>query len=149
MWKTQQGLGSGPKPLSARACRAGDTLFALGCGRLFEGTPKQMWQVCPDAAYVADSAPLQRKYIVLRNVSACSVNEPVKCRTACAAVASFQPCWGMHVLRMQILAGSVCCSCLSEMHTTSHHQLIMMHSICSHFCHCFLFGHLLGAPALA
>lgn len=23
---------------------AGDTLFALGCGRLFEGTPEQMWQ---------------------------------------------------------------------------------------------------------
>jgi hydroxyacylglutathione hydrolase len=22
----------------------GDTLFALGCGRLFEGTPQQMWQ---------------------------------------------------------------------------------------------------------
>ena len=22
---------------------AGDTLFALGCGRLFEGTPEQMW----------------------------------------------------------------------------------------------------------
>ena len=22
---------------------AGDTLFALGCGRLFEGTPAQMW----------------------------------------------------------------------------------------------------------
>ena len=21
----------------------GDTLFALGCGRLFEGTPEQMW----------------------------------------------------------------------------------------------------------
>ena len=23
---------------------SGDTLFALGCGRLFEGTPAQMWQ---------------------------------------------------------------------------------------------------------
>lgn len=22
---------------------AGDTLFLMGCGRLFEGTPKQMW----------------------------------------------------------------------------------------------------------
>lgn len=22
---------------------AGDTLFAMGCGRLFEGTPTQMW----------------------------------------------------------------------------------------------------------
>ena len=22
---------------------AGDTLFAMGCGRLFEGSPQQMW----------------------------------------------------------------------------------------------------------
>lgn len=27
----------------ARAAFVGDTLFALGCGRLFEGTPAQMW----------------------------------------------------------------------------------------------------------
>ncbi len=27
----------------ANALFCGDTLFALGCGRLFEGTPKQMW----------------------------------------------------------------------------------------------------------
>lgn len=27
-----------------RALFCGDTLFALGCGRLFEGTPGQMWQ---------------------------------------------------------------------------------------------------------
>ncbi|MBB4211736.1 hydroxyacylglutathione hydrolase [Rhodothalassium salexigens DSM 2132] len=27
----------------ARALFCGDTLFALGCGRLFEGTPEQMW----------------------------------------------------------------------------------------------------------
>lgn len=27
----------------ARALFCGDTLFALGCGRLFEGTPAQMW----------------------------------------------------------------------------------------------------------
>jgi hydroxyacylglutathione hydrolase len=26
-----------------RALFCGDTLFALGCGRLFEGTPQQMW----------------------------------------------------------------------------------------------------------
>mgnify|MGYP003342819928 FL=1 len=36
----------------------GDTLFALGCGRLFEGTPEQMWQslskfrTLPDSAHV-------------------------------------------------------------------------------------------------
>jgi hydroxyacylglutathione hydrolase len=28
----------------SRALFAGDTLFTLGCGRLFEGTPLQMWQ---------------------------------------------------------------------------------------------------------
>jgi hydroxyacylglutathione hydrolase len=27
----------------ARAAFVGDTLFAMGCGRLFEGTPSQMW----------------------------------------------------------------------------------------------------------
>ena len=27
----------------SRALFCGDTLFALGCGRLFEGTPQQMW----------------------------------------------------------------------------------------------------------
>tara|TARA_A100000171_G_scaffold52129_1_gene69164 strand:- start:717 stop:1469 length:753 start_codon:yes stop_codon:yes gene_type:complete len=27
----------------SRALFTGDTLFSLGCGRLFEGTPKQMW----------------------------------------------------------------------------------------------------------
>ncbi|MGB1237962.1 MAG: hydroxyacylglutathione hydrolase [Pseudomonadales bacterium] len=28
----------------ARAAFVGDTLFSMGCGRLFEGTPAQMWQ---------------------------------------------------------------------------------------------------------
>ena len=30
-------------PSSLSAAFVGDTLFALGCGRLFEGTPGQMW----------------------------------------------------------------------------------------------------------
>lgn len=29
---------------ASRALFCGDTLFALGCGRLFEGTPQQMWR---------------------------------------------------------------------------------------------------------
>ena len=29
---------------AAGACFVGDTLFTLGCGRLFEGTPEQMWE---------------------------------------------------------------------------------------------------------
>ena len=28
----------------ARACFVGDTIFTLGCGRLFEGTAEQMWE---------------------------------------------------------------------------------------------------------
>lgn len=28
----------------AKSLLAGDTLFALGCGRVFEGTHKQMWE---------------------------------------------------------------------------------------------------------
>ncbi|MEM9600769.1 MAG: hydroxyacylglutathione hydrolase [Pseudomonadota bacterium] len=29
---------------AASACFVGDTLFTLGCGKLFEGTPEQMWE---------------------------------------------------------------------------------------------------------
>lgn len=29
---------------AAKACFVGDTIFTLGCGRLFEGTPEQMWE---------------------------------------------------------------------------------------------------------
>jgi hydroxyacylglutathione hydrolase len=42
----------------SNALFCGDTLFALGCGRLFEGTPEQMWhslskfRALPDAARV-------------------------------------------------------------------------------------------------
>lgn len=42
----------------SNALFCGDTLFALGCGRLFEGTPEQMWsslskfRALPDAAKV-------------------------------------------------------------------------------------------------
>jgi hydroxyacylglutathione hydrolase len=28
---------------AANACFVGDTLFTMGCGKLFEGTPAQMW----------------------------------------------------------------------------------------------------------
>lgn len=33
-----------PEGRTGPAVFAGDTLFAMGCGRLFEGTPEQMWQ---------------------------------------------------------------------------------------------------------
>jgi len=39
-----------------RAAFVGDTLFSLGCGRLFEGTPQQMWQsLCKLAALPDDT----------------------------------------------------------------------------------------------
>jgi len=36
--------GTAETPHSAEALFCGDTLFSLGCGRLFEGTPEQMWE---------------------------------------------------------------------------------------------------------
>ncbi len=38
-------ISGAPVALNATAGNfpAGDTLFAMGCGRLFEGTPAQMW----------------------------------------------------------------------------------------------------------
>jgi hydroxyacylglutathione hydrolase len=46
---------SGAEPLVF----CGDTLFAAGCGRLFEGTPEQMWS---SLAKLADLAPATRVY---------------------------------------------------------------------------------------
>ena len=40
----EAGLGNGVDDITGGALFCGDTLFALGCGRLFEGTPAQMWQ---------------------------------------------------------------------------------------------------------
>lgn len=37
-----------------RAAFVGDTLFALGCGRLFEGTPEQMWDSLQRLASLPD-----------------------------------------------------------------------------------------------
>jgi hydroxyacylglutathione hydrolase len=36
----------------------GDTLFAMGCGRLFEGTPAQMWQSLSKLRQLPDSAEI-------------------------------------------------------------------------------------------
>ncbi len=36
----------------------GDALFALGCGRLFEGTPQQMWASLQKLAALRDDATL-------------------------------------------------------------------------------------------
>ena len=37
-----------------RAVFTGDTLFAMGCGRLFEGTPRQMWESLSKLAKLPD-----------------------------------------------------------------------------------------------
>jgi hydroxyacylglutathione hydrolase len=42
---------------AARAAFVGDTLFSLGCGRMFEGTPEQFWgSLCALAALPDDTA---------------------------------------------------------------------------------------------
>ena len=51
--------GAGADPLLF----CGDTLFAGGCGRLFEGTPEQMWPRCQAAALPARDARLLRTRI--------------------------------------------------------------------------------------
>lgn len=43
---------------AARAAFVGDTLFALGCGRLFEGTPEQMWASLGKIAALPDDTRL-------------------------------------------------------------------------------------------
>jgi hydroxyacylglutathione hydrolase len=42
----------------SRALFAGDTLFAMGCGRLFEGSPGQMWQSLAKLRGLPDDARL-------------------------------------------------------------------------------------------
>ena len=41
----------------AQAVFCGDTLFSLGCGRMFEGTPEQMWTSLVQAARAAGRRP--------------------------------------------------------------------------------------------
>ena len=41
-----------------RALFCGDTLFAAGCGRLFEGTPAQMWQSLSKLARLPGATPV-------------------------------------------------------------------------------------------
>lgn len=43
---------------SARAAFVGDTLFALGCGRMFEGSPAQMWASLQRLAALPDDTRL-------------------------------------------------------------------------------------------
>ena len=43
---------------SERAVFCGDTLFSLGCGRLFEGTPAQMWTSLKKLAGVPSQTPV-------------------------------------------------------------------------------------------
>jgi hydroxyacylglutathione hydrolase len=42
----------------ARVAFVGDALFALGCGRLFEGTPQQMWASLQKLAGLPDDTTL-------------------------------------------------------------------------------------------
>ena len=67
---------------------AGDTLFALGCGRLFEGSAGQMW------ASLSKMLPLPRSATVFcaheyTQVGRCPA--PRKMRPHCCSVATLQP----------------------------------------------------------
>jgi len=41
---------------TSRAVFTGDTLFSLGCGRLFEGTPEMMWSSLAKIRALPDEA---------------------------------------------------------------------------------------------
>ena len=42
----------------AKVAFVGDALFSMGCGRLFEGTPQQMWTSLQKIASLPDDATL-------------------------------------------------------------------------------------------
>ena len=133
--------------VSARACRAGDTLFALGCGRLFEGTPKQMWQVRPDATMFLHRPRCSISLCSPTLLHALSVSlyvpHCVRCSGETPALLGHAPaahadiCWPC-VLLMPV----------RDAQDQSIH-VIIRHSICSHFPRFFRFGRLLGPLALA
>ena len=69
------------------AAFVGDTIFAMGCGRLFEGTPDQMWASLSKIAAMAPSTKLYcaHEYTVANAAFALSVdphNEDLRLRAA-------------------------------------------------------------------
>ena len=68
----------------------GDTLFAAGCGRLFEGTPAQMWSSLSKLATLADETRVYCGHeYTLANLRFAAAAEPankdIEARIACAS----------------------------------------------------------------
>ena len=66
----------------------GDTLFALGCGRLFEGTPEQMWSSLSRLAALPDATAVYcaHEYTASNARFALSVDDSPALRTRAAEV---------------------------------------------------------------
>jgi hydroxyacylglutathione hydrolase len=72
----------------------GDALFALGCGRLFEGTPQQMWTSLQKLAALPDDATLYcaHEYTQSNARFAMAVDPAIaNCRRAVAEIDRFAP----------------------------------------------------------
>lgn len=72
----------------AAAAFVGDTLFALGCGRLFEGTPAQMWRSLSRLAALPDEVTVYcaHEYTEANARFALSVDPSPEVRTRAEAV---------------------------------------------------------------
>jgi hydroxyacylglutathione hydrolase len=71
-----------------RIAFVGDTLFALGCGRLFEGTPEQMWTSLQRLAGLPDETTVYcaHEYTASNARFALSVDESEATKARAAAV---------------------------------------------------------------
>jgi len=66
----------------------GDTLFAMGCGRLFEGTPEQMWDSLESLARLPDGTTVYcaHEYTAANARFALSVDQAAAVRTRAEAI---------------------------------------------------------------
>ncbi|MBT9470719.1 MAG: hydroxyacylglutathione hydrolase [Pseudomonadota bacterium] len=71
-----------------RAAFVGDTLFALGCGRLFEGTPQQMWDSLQRLAALPDETKVYcaHEYTASNARFALSVDDEPALKTRAEAI---------------------------------------------------------------
>ena len=71
-----------------RIAFVGDTLFALGCGRLFEGTPEQMWDSLQRLAALPDDTAVYcaHEYTASNARFALSVDDSAALRTRADAI---------------------------------------------------------------
>ncbi len=71
-----------------RAAFVGDTLFALGCGRLFEGTPQQLWDSLQRLAALPDETKVYcaHEYTASNARFALSVDDEPALKTRAEAI---------------------------------------------------------------